>query len=185
MSRTTIERDGVRVAVAVQVHVGRGGCGCETPGSRPDAGGAGLADLALVLAGGLVHSIVSLANLARLAGVGLAMLVGVVLLAAARTTFLGLNVAGWLLAVVCRGTLLMLAHAGITHRRLSRRLSPWLAEDTDVPEEDTGALVAQALERPQSARPQPPALPAHTRTTWAQLAAAPDQQPATARRLKP
>ena len=172
-----VERDGIKVAIAIQVPPCRHACdGHDNPERRHGPGGSGLADALEVLAGGVGHLLASCGFLVRFLLVGLVLGVG-------RTALLAANVAGWLLANVARGTLLTLAHAGITHRRLSRRLSPWLAEDTTCPEHDAPALVAQVLETPRSMRPTPPPLPKHARVTWQSLADA-DTQPAT-RRLKP
>jgi hypothetical protein len=173
-----VERDGVRVAVAVQVHVDRGGCGHDhhDPESRHEPGGSVLLDVLGVALAAVGFLLASCANLVRLAAIGLTLGVG-------RAGFLALNVAGLLLANMARGYLYAWAQMGGTHKRLSRNLSPWLPE-AETPGE-LAALVAEVLERPKSVPPYVPPLPPHTRTTWAQLAAAPEQQPATAKRLKP
>jgi len=171
-----VERDGVRVAVAVQVQVHPGGCGHDhhDPESRREPGGSILLAVLGVALAAVGFALASCANLVRLAAIGITLGVG-------RAGFLAVNVAGLLLANLARGYLYAWAQMGGTHRRLSRNLSPWLPE-AETPGE-LPALVAEVLERPKSVPPYVPPLTPHTKTTWAQLAAAPDQQPATAKRL--
>lgn len=174
-----VESDGVRVALAVQVQVHQGGCGCAGPNdpeSRPEAPPSWLDDALGAAVDALGYVIGTCANLVRFAAIGLTLGLG-------RAGFLALNVAGLLLANLARGYLYAWAQMGGTHKRLSRNLSPWLPE-LETPGE-LPALMAEVLERPKSVPPYEAPRRPPPKTTWAQLAAAPEERPATAKRLKP
>ena len=132
-----IEKDGVRVAVAVQVSVNTkqaaGGCDHECRHELPvsdedDAPGV------------LGYGVIALATGVRLAAAA-------VFFGTGRALLLALNILGLLGAKLARAYLLGWASVGGTHKQLSRRISPWLPE-TNMSAEYP-ALVCEAFERPK------------------------------------
>ena len=139
MKPVVFEKDGVKVAVAVQVQVNKpaaGGCDCSHDSGA--AAGPGLLDDGVMAGVGAISWCLA----------ALRFTAAQALLSTARITLLLLNMLGWLGAVFARTYLLGWARLGGTHRQLSRRISPWLPP-TEVPE-DLAALTAKVLERPKS-----------------------------------
>lgn len=142
MKPLVIEKDGVRVAVAVQVKVQQCTHGAATAGSPqlpPQTSHAGPSWLengceAVGVAADHCFALARFLVIASVLGVG-------------RALMLAVNVAGLLGAKVARGYLLGWASVGGTHKQLSRSISPWLPEARTPSEHH--ALVCEAFERPK------------------------------------